>query len=344
VTIGALEGSEGERLFQVAAAARLDDGRIVVANSGTHEIRYFDPAGKHLFSIGRRGEGPGEFRQITNLLRYPGGTLMVYDAILRRGTLLDPDGRVTRLVDFARSGPARPFGPVGRLTDGSIVVLFGSTRSYSGASGVVRDTLELGRFADDGTFLGIVGRVPGGEAFVVAGVGPFRLPFGHPGPTVAVRDSVILTRRGEGFEMGVLSPQGEWIAVLKKAHDPQRITRTHVDRYQEEWLARAGTDEPSRSTMRRILASIPYPNTFPAISNLIVDREDDLWVEHYPAGSDPTPNTWSIFAPDGRWLGDITMPPGLEILEIGRDYVLGVWRDEQGIEYIRQHRLEGSVK
>ena len=42
-------------------AIRLSDGRIVIANRMTHEIRYFDSTGTWIRSSGRKGQGPGEF-------------------------------------------------------------------------------------------------------------------------------------------------------------------------------------------------------------------------------------------------------------------------------------------
>ncbi len=59
-------------------------------------------------------------------------------------------------------------------------------------------------------------------------------------------------------------------------------------------------------------------------------------------------STFEVFAPDGTWLGSVELPPGLErgfiqyqapYMEIGTDYVLGVWRDELDVQYVRMYRL-----
>ncbi|MEN8143922.1 MAG: 6-bladed beta-propeller, partial [Gemmatimonadota bacterium] len=60
--IGTLDGPDENQLFRVLMARRSTDGRIYVANTGTHEIRVFDSGGEHLRSFGREGDGPGEFR------------------------------------------------------------------------------------------------------------------------------------------------------------------------------------------------------------------------------------------------------------------------------------------
>ena len=41
--------------------AQAGDGRIVVANGGSHRLLVFDEAGGYLTASGRRGQGPGDF-------------------------------------------------------------------------------------------------------------------------------------------------------------------------------------------------------------------------------------------------------------------------------------------
>jgi hypothetical protein len=41
---------------------------------------------------------------------------------------------------------------------------------------------------------------------------------------------------------------------------------------------------------------------------------------------------------EGLLLGTVTLPP-IDVLEIGEDYVLGVFRDEMEVEYLRVHAI-----
>ena len=61
--IGTMDGPEEHQLFRVSGARLLADGRIVVANVGSADLRYFDANGDYLSSEGRRGGGPGEYEQ-----------------------------------------------------------------------------------------------------------------------------------------------------------------------------------------------------------------------------------------------------------------------------------------
>ena len=58
LSIGSVESGGADELFQVSDATRLGDGRIVIANSGSAELRVFNADGSHERTWGSRGEGP----------------------------------------------------------------------------------------------------------------------------------------------------------------------------------------------------------------------------------------------------------------------------------------------
>ena len=69
VSIGELEGPDPYLLQWVRDALILPDGRIVVANTSTDELRVFDALGRHLETWGGSGEGPGEFTSLSQVHR-----------------------------------------------------------------------------------------------------------------------------------------------------------------------------------------------------------------------------------------------------------------------------------
>lgn len=54
-------------------------------------------------------------------------------------------------------------------------------------------------------------------------------------------------------------------------------------------------------------------------------------------GEEPT--VYDILDPEGRLVGWVFLPDQLDILEIGQDYILGLYRDELEVEYVRMYRL-----
>ena len=82
VEIGVREGDDAYQLHRVRGSVRLEDGRIVVLNAGTQQLRYYDSDGLFLSAVGRRGEGPGEFQSPAGLRRTEDGGLQVWDGSL----------------------------------------------------------------------------------------------------------------------------------------------------------------------------------------------------------------------------------------------------------------------
>ena len=72
------EVNEAELFLWVTKVVRLQDGRVVVADAGSSEVRIFQPTGAHQMTLGGRGEGPGEFPGLWSLW-VVGDTLLVED-------------------------------------------------------------------------------------------------------------------------------------------------------------------------------------------------------------------------------------------------------------------------
>lgn len=93
--IGVVEGAEPYQFFDVSAVAVDEAGRIYVANRMTASVRVFDPRGRFLRELGGKGQGPGEFQDVSRLYVTPDGVWVRDDRQLRvtgfsyEGELLD---------------------------------------------------------------------------------------------------------------------------------------------------------------------------------------------------------------------------------------------------------------
>lgn len=94
--IGALGGAEAAELSGVTSALRLPDGRVVVANSSPLEVRVYDATGKFVLRLGRKGQGPGEYRGRITVHQAPGDSVQVFDDALQRWTVFTVAGTLGR--------------------------------------------------------------------------------------------------------------------------------------------------------------------------------------------------------------------------------------------------------
>ncbi len=90
-----------------------------------------------------------------------------------------------------------------------------------------------------------------------------------------------------------------------------------------------------------VLGALVFPATRAAFSDLRVDPTGMVWLRtgrHFPPKA-PS-NEWTGFSREGVLLGTLSLPERLEVLEFGEDYVLGVWKDEMDVEYVRLYALQ----
>ncbi len=86
-------GWDEEVLFGVITSIITDEtGNFYMLDSQLNEVQVYSPDGEYLNTIGREGEGPGEFRAAFNLLLLPSGNIGVLQAFPSRIIGLTPDG------------------------------------------------------------------------------------------------------------------------------------------------------------------------------------------------------------------------------------------------------------
>ena len=140
------------------------------------------------------------------------------------------------------------------------------------------------------------------------------------------------------------------VANLATGEKPRRY-RQH-DAGENQWVEQQIEilDPPreERAEMRRSAGELSYAETMPAFRGIAVDSEDDLWVEEWK-GVGLDQGRFLVFRPDGAWLGYVDIPEGLpesrgypheQVIEIGSDYLLGVWTGDYGVEEVRLYRIE----
>lgn len=345
VQIGMVEGAPNYQLFRVNGARRLQDGRTVVANGGTQELRFYDPSGRHLLSAGRQGSGPGEFRALTRMDLHPSDSIVVYDSGNRRVSLFDYEGRYAR--SFALEPPeGRSIPePVGVLGDGSVLARLNALVGPQDVrEGLQRSSSLYARYTLAGGLADTIGSFQGAESYLVTTVSGgrvvrlevFLLPFGR-NPTVAAGIESLYFGGGDSYEIAGYAVDGSLRRLVRLDRPNLPVTPEDIERLTQERL-QAVTDAERRASLERRYAEMPYPQFMPAYQRILPDAEENLWVENYRRPGDVVPR-WSVFDVGGRFLGDVVMPVGFSAHQIGSDFVLGVWEDELEVEYVQLYEL-----
>ena len=109
LVIGEIDEAPKEYLFSGPEHISTDNhNNIYVADRNSSQIRVFDEKGKFLKYIGRRGQGPGEFIEISCILITTGGELLVSDRVNRRVTRFSLAGDYLASYRVSEKQPVAP--------------------------------------------------------------------------------------------------------------------------------------------------------------------------------------------------------------------------------------------
>jgi hypothetical protein len=251
--IGVSEGAAEYQLDNVRSTVRLADGRIVVANAGTHEIRFYDPAGRFIHSVGREGGGPGEFRSITWLRRFATDSLAVFDRNSLRITILSKQGDVVRSLNLGRLPGITFPNPIGLFDDGKLLVNSPTSPAQGGSSGpVIRNPLTCHLVDSDGRLIGSVGEHPGMQYYLASLGGEsigMPLPFGKL-PRFEVFEDRFVVGASDTYEIGVYGEDGMLRRVVRLDEENAKLTAEEIERYRRMRLERARTPEARHAGVR----------------------------------------------------------------------------------------------
>lgn len=334
--LGVAEGDTALEFQQVVHPFLLPDGRVAVPVAGSGTIRVFSPEGRLLESLGRPGEGPGEFRLLVTAWAR-GDTVEAFDAVLGRITRFPPDGD-PEIVKLALAPSAQAAVP-GVLPDGW--VLIGVESAGIGR----RDTVAVHRYRLDGSDAGVIARVAGiRRVRTPTRVGPDPL---SPRMAVAVGGGRVYVAQTLSPVIRVLAPDGRQERELGWSPGARPAPREAFNDVVKAASGKAGA--AGAEAARRRIRAFPVADRVPAFWGYLVDARGFVWIEPFdPARRSvgfPHPVatagavTWTILPPDGARTENISLPGSFEPTWIGDHAMVGVRRDDLGVEYVEVHYL-----
>lgn len=339
--------AEGPTSFSnVAGVVVLTDGRIVVGDASTNELRIFDQDGRYLRTAGRKGRGPGEFDGLLKLVRVAD----TVGAVDRSGRLqvFAPDGSLLRSLPR----PAFRVGSLafqgGYFADWTLLA-FGYPPPPDMTRSRLVAPMTVGLVSPDGTEQRIIDTLPGVEVVRTGGGPPLPIQFA-PQSYLAVAGDRACGGYPSTFQIDCFDRHGRLVSRTVRDVAPvplpeaaRAFHRAQIMRAVQR-LGQAQQDEA-----REILRLTQYATHAPAYGRIVGMGNGEIWVapfdyrsamqssELHPTGA--TPQRWSVLARDGRWLADVMLPARFALLDAGEDFVAGVLRDSEDVERVVVYRL-----
>lgn len=326
-----------------------ESGQLYVPIDNRTRVAVIDSLGHIVDTIGRRGEGPGEFMRIASLELSALGELWVFDNQLQRVTRFDADHEMleARLVSFV-SGVGIDGSGAGLVT---VTESFGpwDDPSFGPPGSASREDREQAR-------RWIVEYRHGVNSFDTLATIPaadyrFRVPAGS-GNTLSGRQpwasAPRLARRADGRGILVATPRDAgWVQLSRFGVDglepsttveaqlpTARITSEVVDQWISAFIGDLRRARVDRSELRSVLV---VPEEFPGVGSEILAFGEEVWAA---LGRTWDRSEWALIDGTGQVLGVVNLPHGSRIVAARGDRLWVVTPGTLDLPLITRYRVD----
>jgi hypothetical protein len=306
--------------FPQSASVKVDDqGRFYVCDIGNRRVQVYDKDGGFIRTLGRQGQGPGEYAFPSNVLLDGSGDIYVDSG--RSLVVFGPDGIFKKNILVKMSLMMKLLRP-----DGTII---GSMQpSLREEGGPKNKLVQLG---PDGQELRTL------AVFPVYGASHGQMLFHWYSGRLAFcsrsKDSLYFGFSLD-YKIHVIDDTGRELFAFSKAEESQAITGQEAELTREDGIwAWFGVGDPKT-------APLGLPDHRPFYSNFISDDLGRLYVIRFRPITEKavTSSDIDVFSKDGTYLYRMTWPFVPQVIKGG--FLYEVRQDEEaGLTKIIRHRI-----
>lgn len=337
VRIGRLDG-QGPDVFSLVGAIREDGGgRVWIADVESRELRVFDQSGTFLRTVGRRGDGPGEFSRLSSVLVGPEGNIWVDSG--SRWEVFDTSGvwLARHALDSNLSGGVRAWTPEGQLLEVGYENLPGGSfmdrRSYYAShsldpSGtlIAGDTFPTPTIPD---YEAVTWRTPDGTGTIINPLPLSHLPGSRLGP-----DGDLWIADGAGvYAIRRQTLGGDTLLIVEREFESFPVTEADMAGAAEQIKPREGWISSDADPAR-------IPKVYPPFMSYYPATDSTLWVLRQ--GQEGR-LVLDVFDHGGVYQGEVATDVALDRLSIrsvGSNRIYAVAKDDFDVDYVVFLRID----
>ncbi len=306
-------------------------GNIYILDYKLHCIKVFGPSGDYIKTIGREGEGPGEFRGANEIAIDATGRIITHDYLNKRFQIFSPEGEYLDSHLSQDSVTDIVVGPNGDIYLGLQEFDFMDPNGVNWLK-ILRVSEDFSEsIAVDSTSVKMWKMIQVGDAMTMATV-----PY-HPNLIWAVSsDGKIIIGRSDKYYLRVLSEEFEQLGEIRHDVEAPPVTDEDKEAYYRSFErdGQSGLEPAMKNAMK-------FPGHKPYFDDIVVDWDGNILVR-WTEPVDDTP-VYDVFAATGGFIGRVSIE-GLTSGAVFHDgFVYCRHREEDELPKIRRYTITGVV-
>jgi hypothetical protein len=316
LTIDNVEEDEGFTFQDITHIVVDDDENIYVSDSKAAFIKVFDKSGNYLITIGKKGQGPGEFLYPFEILVMPQGELMVNDLYQLRVHFFSLDGKYLR--QFSSSTMAMFRRP--RVdSEGHIIV--GHVN--------VGDPIEAVLKKLDSNLNPVLTLA---TRPVVSKPPAIIEYFENWRSTnlvwdVATEDNIVWGVFNK-YEIFVNNPEGKLIRKIIREYDGIAITKNEEEKLIKDFFGNFPV--PPQWNLK-------FPKVYPSFIRFTCDEEGRIFVQTYEKTEDEEEDYYDVFDSEGKYIVRTSLKYRPQVWKNNKLYMIE--ENEEGFQMVKRYKV-----
>ncbi len=356
LSIGEPEGDENYMFGGTIYFNTDDEGNFYVSDPDNHRIQKYNPEGKYLLTIGREGQGPGEFRNLSVSRFDKDNSLYITDGLNRRISFFDRNGKYLKQIRMQERQDNLYVNSKGLIIatkssqseDDNVLKLIATYGLFDDEFNLVKelykDEIEISRLAgpDESSIAKFLTHALSQLAF---------RPFVRY--TLANNDSIYLGYPDK-YEINIYSPEGKMVRKITRDYDFLPVSKKDEEYFVEAARSSDDFSNPlfTEDLLKKVFQQLKFPKYKPAYQVLALMEND--WLAVIIESIDGEYTLFDIFDQEGRYIAnfkstDITLPG--EGLIAGEGSIYGFQfffnngkayavTEEEGYKFVKRYDIE----
>lgn len=305
LVIGQAEGDDHYMFGETVVFNTDEQGNFYVTDWRRKRILKYDPAGHYLLTIGREGQGPGEFQNLSPARFDRNGHIYVTDIVSRRICFFDDSGNYLRQIAIPEGFEDLYINAQGHFVSSRTVPLeseFGPSFKITHAFFDDKFNMISEFFAQEKHAQPPAGRDATSMAKFMAWILSSEMAF-QPRPNYRLgKNDLVFFGYPDKYSIDVYSPAGRKIKTIQRDYEPSRVIEKDKDYFVSHVAADYLRRYSSEQERKEIIKFIEYPKFKPAYHSFTLMENGWLFVvvEIAPGGE----NLFDLFDDNGRYIGN----------------------------------------
>jgi hypothetical protein len=294
-----------------------DDENIIIMDNEEGCIRIFDKTGMLIKRFGRKGQGPGEFQNVSYLIVIEGDKIGVVDRSNHRFSHFSRDGKCLKEVKLGE------YWDVYRIKADSLGFLYANFVTWNRTDTEVSFTVDLMKFDADFHPVMTMGSLE--DSSKRREVIMIEKRFGYD----MRRDDVLVWGVNTEYVLHFVNPEGKIIRKVVKDYEPEKLTEE--DRKWHYKLQLGDRKLPPQVKLK-------YPKHYYPYNYLICDDEGRIYVRTYQkAGQGEV--FFDVFDSQGRYIAKFARPVDEMPMVIKKGKMYSILRDRNDLPLLRRYTM-----